>query len=96
MSSVWEQTGLPASGLMVRWGMQGYNFGAAQATRVSTLPIANVISNVLDIDYIKWTAGKSLMYGFNHEDIQPLVCAQIQWRNQWYSVVHTHVTRKCL
>ena len=64
MSSVWEQTGLLASGLMVRWGMQGYNFGAAQATGIATLLNSNGISNVLDIDYIKWTAEKSLMYFF--------------------------------
>ena len=72
MSSVWEQTGLLASGLMVRWSMQGYNFGATQATRIATLLISNGISNVMDIDYIQWTVEKSVMYGFNNKDIQLL------------------------
>ena len=89
MPSVWEQTGLPASGLMGRWGMQGYNFGDAQATRIATLIHSNGISNVVDIDYIKRTAGKSLMHGFNHKDIQLLVGVQFHGGNQWYSLVHT-------
>ena len=59
MTSVWEQTGLLASGLMVRWSMKGHNFGAAQATRIATLLVENGISNVMDIDYIQWTVGKA-------------------------------------
>ena len=94
MSSVWEQTGLLAFGLMVRWIMQGHNFGAAQATRFATLLIANGISNVMDIDYIQWAVGKSLVYGFNHKDIQLLVGAQIQGRNDWYSLVHSRDAEK--
>ena len=60
MSSVWEQAGLLASGLMVRWSMQGHNFGATQATRIATLLIANATSNGMDIDYIQWAAEKSV------------------------------------
>jgi hypothetical protein len=94
MSSVWEQTGLLASGLMVRWSMKGHNFGAAQATRIATLLVENGISNVMDIDYIQWTVEKSLMYGFNHKDTQLLVGAQIQCKNEWYSLMHSRDAEK--
>ena len=94
MTSVWEQTASLASGLMVRWGIQGHNFGAANATRIATLLLSNGINKVVDIDFIKWTAEKSLMYGFNHKDLQLLVCAQIQGNSHWYSLVHTRDSLK--
>ena len=74
MASAWEQTTFLAFGLMARWGIQGHNFGAANATRIATLLLSNGINKVVDIDLIKWTAEKSLMYGFNHKDLQLLVC----------------------
>ena len=88
MTTAWEQTASLASGLLMRWGIHGHRYDAATAARLATLLQENGFTNMVQLDYIKWTVEKSLVYGFNPGDIQPLIRAQIRGGTHWHSLVH--------